>query len=285
VDRVLKSSSPTISATFADLSEQPVDPSPATATVTITRADGSAVVTGAPTTRTGTGVFTYTLSPSQTAQLDNLTASWTSALGTITTAVEVVGGHACSLAEIRARSQALTNTTNYPDSKLIAARNLAEQAFEDVANVAFVPRYALESVDGRGTTFLMVTHRKVQVVRSASIAYYGYPATVLTTDDLAAVRVTGLRRLQWTSQWSPGYRNVTVGYEHGYDRAPLRVAQAVALLAKNWLLTGPIDDRALQLAADGATMSLLTPGVRGSHFGIPEVDQALKDYGYPDGVG
>jgi hypothetical protein len=53
------------------------------------------------------------------------------------------------------------------------------------------------------------------------------------------------------------------------------------LLTKVWLIKGPLDDRLTSLSTDDGTFTLLTPGVRGSVFGIPEVDATLAQYRVP----
>jgi hypothetical protein len=70
--------------------------------------------------------------------------------------------------------------------------------------------------------------------------------------------------------------NVVVGFEHGRDRPPERLRRAALLLAKVWLVSGPVDDRTSTLTSDGGTFSLVTPGRGGSIFGVPEVDAAVQ---------
>jgi hypothetical protein len=50
------------------------------------------------------------------------------------------------------------------------------------------------------------------------------------------------------------------------------------ILTRAWLVSGPVDDRATQIAGDGITIPLSTPGFRGSTTGIPEVDAVIDQY-------
>jgi hypothetical protein len=84
--------------------------------------------------------------------------------------------------------------------------------------------------------------------------------------------------------WTPGTL-VTVTYTHGYDTPPLRIRRAAMIATRIWTTRGPVDDRATQIAADGATVNLSTPGVRGSVTGIPEVDAAISQHYWQVNIG
>jgi hypothetical protein len=104
--------------------------------------------------------------------------------------------------------------------------------------------------------------------------------TALSVDQLAALTVTS--SLVNGYGWSTGFNNVTVGYEHGLDQPPQRLRRAALLLAKVWLLSGPVDDRTSTFTStEGGTYSLVTPGRGGSMFGVPEVDAAVMDHRIP----
>jgi hypothetical protein len=76
VDRSLQNTDYTFNGGVT-VDEVGTDPSPDSATVTITRADGTPVVTAATAVNGPNGGFSYTLVPAQTALLDTLTATWT----------------------------------------------------------------------------------------------------------------------------------------------------------------------------------------------------------------
>jgi hypothetical protein len=276
MDRYLQSTAATLSVTFS-VDGTGTNPSPDSATVTVTRADGTAVVTNAAATDAGTGVFTYTLTPAQTAQLDQLTVAWTATLNgvaqTLTTRAEIVGGFLFSIADARA-VKPLENTTTFTTAKIVAARTLAEQALEDACGVAFVPRYTRETLTGYGATTLVARWPRVRTVRSATV-----DDTALTVGELADLKVLPSGEIYNPGRWTNGFASTVVAYEHGYDSPPLRVSRACLLLAKNWLVDGPIDDRATSLSTDDGIVTLATPGLRGSTFGIPEVEAVVQEYG------
>jgi hypothetical protein len=105
MDRILRKVSSTLARTVT-VDEAGTDPNPDAVTVTITRGDGTALVTNATTTNGPNGGVTYTFTPVQIAQLDNLHLEWNFTLGgfvqTVTSEVEVVGGYHFSLAQLRA---------------------------------------------------------------------------------------------------------------------------------------------------------------------------------------
>jgi hypothetical protein len=194
-----------------------------------------------------------------------------------------------SIADLRATGQPAADATKYPDAIVADYRTRAEEAIEAICSVAFVPRYRRETVDGDGTSRLRVSKTKVRAVRSVATST-GSPSQapyVYTTTDLANVTpASGGNGVYSSARWPYGTANVTVGYEHGYDRPPRRISQAAVVLAKTWMVAGPLDDRAMQVASDEGPISLSTPGVtRGAFFGIPEVDAAVAAYQLPDWVG
>jgi hypothetical protein len=125
---------------------------PGTVTVSITRADGTSIVTGAATTgaaTTGTdSTRSYTISAAYTGTLDRLAVTWSAGGSVIgTTTVDVVGGVFITVAEIRTLEDSLSDPGQYLPDTLIRARrqieSLITRACGDV--VAFVPTFAVTS--------------------------------------------------------------------------------------------------------------------------------------------
>jgi hypothetical protein len=104
VDSVEQNTTPTVSFTYAE-DGVAVNPSPDSATVTVTRADGTALHTNAATTDGGTGIFRYVLSASDTSLLDTLTLEWHIGTQTFTTTVQVQGGFYFTIAEAKALTE------------------------------------------------------------------------------------------------------------------------------------------------------------------------------------
>lgn len=179
-----------------------------------------------------------------------------------------------TLAEAR-KVPGLESTTDYPNADIEAMRAVVEAELEQAAGVAFEPRTAIETVSGFGGRVLFVSRRRVREVVSAL-----HEGAVL---PIAGTRVVGLRRFHRPEGWPPGVANIRLEYRHGHDAPPGRIKRAALILTKEWLVRGPVTDRATQISAgDGGVINMATPGLFGSDFGLPEVDAAVKRYGYTD---
>jgi hypothetical protein len=271
--RIVRGLSATLSHTFY-VDGVATDPSPDTATVTITRDDGTAVVTGAAATNAGTGVVTYTLTPAQTATLDILTVAWTATFGgqaqTFTDVVEVAGGVLFTVAQALATDGLSAKTA----AQITEKRTLVEELLENACGVAFVPRYGKTTISGNGRSTIMLPPRTT-AIRSVTLDGVSIGATALAT-----IKVLASGEVYYPSWWTAGYANYEIAYEHGYSDGPERMAAGDAALtwAKMLLLSGPIDDRATGTATEFGNITLATPGMRGSVSGIPSVDQFIQSY-------
>ena len=272
-----------LSQTWRDASGNIVDPG--TVTIGITRADGTTLLAaGTATSGGGAAARTYTLTTTHTSLLDVLTVVWTSSTYGPRTPeyVEVAGGFLFTVAEFRALGSAYANTTNYPTARVVEMRTTVEQALEDACSVAFVPRYAYETINGPGGYSLPLKWPKVRTVRSASYTASG-TTTALTAGELALLTWAdwgGLAGYGWTA----GYGNWRVGYEHGHDRPPERIKRAALILAKRWITPGAADDRAINVTNESGTYALFQAGVRGHTFDVPEVQAAVDAYDLSVGV-
>lgn len=275
MERVLQATAVTVSETWY---EDGTAVDPATVTLTVTRADGTAVVEDAATDGTGAAARTYDLTPADTALLDTLTLTWTSStLGSLVSHVEIVGDFLFSLADARALAP-LNNTSTYSNAEIIAARTLAETALEDACGTAFVPRYSYETLSGAATEFAQLKRRPIRAIRSVSV-----DDTALTSAQLAALAFSGRTVYRETDGFDLGFSNVTVGYEHGMDYPPPRASRACLLLARSFLVDSTISDRATSISnEDGVTTFVVTQGVRGAAFNVPEANAVVQEYGWVD---
>lgn len=274
--RVLIGAPATLSATFYDGGETAQDPG--TVTVTITRADGTAVVTAAATAGTGAAARTYALA-AQT-RLDHLTAVWTGSAGgrQVTTRHEIVGAFYADLAEIRALD-ALNNATKYPTATLDRARWQAEDRFEDATGVAWVPRHDRQTAFGDRTTQLMLRWPKPRSLIAVTID--GTAAADLT---LFSLYETGIIERAAGVTWPRGYTssgNVIVEYTHGYDRPPEDLRAAFLAYVRYLVLdtTSRIPDRAASYSTDFGTFQLVTAGFN-RPTGLPEIDAVLNEHNH-----
>jgi hypothetical protein len=281
MNRIMVGRSATLTHTFY-VDGTATNPSPDSATVTITRDDGTVVASADATVDTGTGTVSYTLTPADVPDLDLLRVEWVATFAgeaqTFTDVVEVVGGFLFSIGQARV-VKPLDNATLYPLTAITETRTLVEQALEDACGVAFVPRYGREVFDGAGLVTLLAHQPRVTALRSVTLDGISVGSTALAT-----IRGNVLGRLYYPDTWLTGYGNYDIAYEHGYEQPPLRITQAALLLAKNWLVKGPIDDRTTAFSTEDGTYSLATPGMRGASFGIPEVDAAVQEYSLRVGI-
>lgn len=280
MQRIVQGLSATLSHTFY-VDGVATNPSPDAATVTITRDDGTAVVTAAAATEAGTGIVSYTVTPTHTALLDTWEVAWTATFGalpqTFTDIVEVAGGVLFTLAQARALKP-LDSLTAYTTAQIAEARTMVETALEDACGVAFVPRYAKSTFSGSGTSTMLLPPR-VRAIRSAS-----NEGVAVSAPYLATMRMLSTGELYYPSIWGAGFANYEIAYEWGYDAPPPRVSQAALLWAKAWLTKGPIDERWTSMTSEDGTYALSTPGMRGANSGLPEVDQTIHEYSLRVGI-
>lgn len=248
-----------------------------TVTVTITKADGTALTSGSAVHGTG-GVYTFDLAPQ--GELDIFTAVWSGVWGgvaeSITTQVEIVGGVLFALADLRAfGDQALADTVKYPDENLRSARERITDLFQRVCSVAFIPRFQRDILDGNSDFVLRVYQSRVSRLIAASIN-----GVALTSGQLAeiAVRPSGfLVRNSGVWDWAFAGRNVIVSYEYGWANPPPDIQFAALTLARYELVASDISDRMIAFDSDLGQVRLSVPG-RNYPTGIPIVDATLARY-------
>lgn len=261
--RVLKGSTVTVTETLTDGLGAPLVPTVDTATVIVTNSAGVELA-NEPATPTGNpNEFSTTLTSVATADLDALTLTWTSSAGAYVSQVQVVGGFLFTIAELRAQATVLADVVKYPTSKLTAVRSAVEDALEEEIGFALVPRYGQATFANASSTLRLTPFlRRIRTVNDA--------ASDLTVDTLD-LRFDAVGYV--TGYWFQG--PTIVGYEYGLDNPPARATSAGLMLAKTWAITGPIDDRTTNYTSPdtGITSTLATPGLGGSIFGLPAVDQ------------
>lgn len=279
MEHILKNTSTTLEITFS------AGDADGAVTVTITRADGTALVTGAATTNeVAAGRYTYVLAPQ--TELDSLTVVWSGTWGSpqsITTFAEIVGGQLFSLAELRAfGDKQLASTTTYPDADLRAARARITDLFEDVCQVSFIPRYRRDVLDGKWNgTALWLTRKRVARLISVTI-----DGVALSAPDLALVKVYPTGRMERQAGWltaAPYWQDVVVAYEHGWLSPPADISRAAMTLARIELASTDVTDRALSIQNEFGNIRLATPG-RNFPTGVPSVDATLARYDETDPI-
>jgi hypothetical protein len=287
ITQILRGAPATLSAVFRD--QYGSARTAGAVTVTITRADGTALLTNAVTNNgTDPGTKEVQLSAIATNVLDRLHCVWQELNGqTVEQFVEVVGGYYFSIDEARQAGPGFEDSAKYPDALVLRARANVEQWIESpkVTGRAFVPRFATAVLDGDDRQSLVLPNPDVRRIRSLSVSSGSMPY-VGDQDALDALQVDGVGRLYAPLYGFPyGVRNVEVAYEFGLDAPPARIKSAALYLVREVLKytkTGAPDSATWQMI-DGRVFGISQPGQRGSRTGIPHVDEALDEWAFSRG--
>lgn len=268
--RILRNTPATLTYTW-EVDGTATDPTPATTTVTITRADGTAVVTDAATTRTGTGIFTYALTPQ--ANLDMLTVEWEATFSSQTTTVktyaEIVGGHLFSESQARAfkvGSTAVLTAALYSDSELAEARDRITDLIERRTGISWVPRFGRFTFNGNGAYEVALPNRNIISLQSVTIG--GTAQTIGNYDVDPDTGIVYAKASTFTAATYSTPRNVVIEYEYGKQQ----LEDGVDRIALRWLMATVVrnnqPDRAMTLNNEVGTFRLAPFDPSGD----PEVD-------------
>lgn len=289
--QILRSTPATLAVQFQDADGEATDPG--TVTVTVTRADGTVLRDGAATSGNEAEPRTITLTPVETADLDILRADWVSDThGSLTTWHEIVGAFLFTIAEARAWGPSLadgvkdlSDPDTYPSEVIAAARARITQAFEEICEQAFIPRYRRVRMDGCGGRQLITPDRYLQRLRSASVRAGGTwtPFAVEDIDDVV-VRSWGALERQFRGSWPVGAGTVDVAYEHGWVQPPGDIRQAALIVARHELIATDLSDRQTGYSSEQGSYSIAVAGTQQNawsayrQFGLPTVDAILGRY-------
>jgi hypothetical protein len=202
----------------------------------------------------------------------------------------VVGGFFFTLAEARGSDASLADTQKYPTADLIWARDATEAECELICDRSFVPRYARQTLDGTGTSQLLLqgpaedrSFRDFRTLRSLAVAPQVDETFVdFTVAELADVAVAfdGTTHRASGDIFTGGWRNVVAAYEYGLDAPiPADLKEAALIRYRTWLnmRRSGIPDRVTSYTAvDGGSYRLALPGAYAT--GIPDVDAAYSRY-------
>jgi len=282
-EHILRGAAATLAVTFyAD----GVASDPGVTTVTVTRLDGTAIVTDGATATGATGVRTYALAAEHTAELDILTVAWDSATyGVVEQTVEIVGGFLFSIRQARAADGgALANTSTYPTDAIEQARQAIAEEFETVCGTSFVPRLTRQTIDGAAADWLFLPHLDVTAVRNVEVLDTADGSwTAYTAGELADVQVLDagrIRRLDG-STFARGRQNIRVTYEHGHELVPVSITEAALLYLRYRLVGSNLGSRTISATNEYGSEQYWTPGYsgRGSAINeIPFVDKVLRQH-------
>lgn len=174
----------------------------------------------------------------------------------------------------------LDDDARYPDELVLATRDAVIEALEKACSVSFVQRQRIETFADD------VPMSKVNLERTRGIIVTdcAVDGTALDVDDVALMRVRkgGLLLRGGSSRNSRGFGcDAEVTYLEGYETPPGRVCRAVKLLTRDWLvenLDSAMPSRATSWTAGEDTYRLVTAGVAGALFDLPEANAVVKQY-------
>lgn len=252
-------------------------------TCTVVNAAGTTIATPTPTA--SAGLLTATLTAAQLANVDRLTVTWGNLVFDAEPAVsvvaeyEVIGAWLFTLAEAREFSpdtRPLANENKYTNARLLAERDRIHDDFEDILGFSCGLRYQREVLSGDGSASLWLANREVDSIRSIetrSVTTW----TAFTSTELGYVIAGENGRLRRESgYWPSGAGNIRVSYVAGRQPIPSQLRRAALLVLQDQLTGSAVNRRATSESNEMGTFSLATPGLRGSYYGLPEVDELLS---------
>lgn len=271
-----------------DSDGEPADPG-GTVTVTVTRSDGSAVLTDAATTGEGDAPRSVELTPTDTADLDLLTAVWSvDDVERGRTVTEVAGPPIITYAQFVAAD---TGQAAPPVPAFLAARDEVEAKFHRACARALRPRFAVDRLTSISTRPRDVRTVWPDVRRIRRITTDDGAGAVTVWDDeaLAALVIDhGNGIIRHPSAPWPFHPNasIEVAYEYGLDAPPpdLRkaIAHAIALEMKSGARVANQGIATEIVQADGSRHRLPTPGLGHWVTGVAVIDEAVKAYVFTD---
>lgn len=266
---------PVLRATLVDQDGEPVTADQGTVTCTVTRSDGTLVgAADRATTDTNAGV-TCQLTTAEGATLDVLTATWR--IAGVTRHVShhrIIGAWPFSLFELSQRAGIFDG---FDRSQLFVQRDRVLDLVEDVTGVAWQPQYDVTRHHFRWQQRL-VLRRPLRAVRSiVDDDGIALDLTDLEIDHGAGIADVGGPLGGWYS----------IGQEHGYDRPPADLLDAMLTLAADGLRRDlSTVARRARTVSDGLGVTQQFGWAGPGHpTGIDDVDAVLMRYaGATDGI-
>ena len=269
-------------ATYLDgVPTAPVTPVP---TVSVTNQDGTVIASGDAVISADNKRLEFTLTAAQTAEANQLTATWSDVImGSdpafdATTYHEVCGDVLFTLPEARNHENGvMKNATTFANSLILEARDRIWDEFESILEYTLGGRVSEATISGDGLGDIILTRSHVHSVRAISTRYNGV-WTAFTADELADVFSTKQGRLvrETLGYWPIGEANIRVTYEAGDVPIHRALKRAALVVLRDQLNRSDLPSRATSQTSEMGTFQLSTPGLRGAHFGIPEVDVVLN---------
>lgn len=184
-----------------------------------------------------------------------------------------------TLADLR-DLEPLDDDARYPDELVLATRDAVIESLEKACSVSFVQRERVETfADDVPMSKLNLERTRGIIVTECTI-----DGGAVNAGDVAAMKVRkgGLLVRGGASRRSRGFGyDAEVTYLEGYEQCPGRVSRAVKMLTRDWLvehLDSAMPSRATSWTAGEDTYRLVTAGVAGALFDLPEANAVVKQY-------
>lgn|GEM_PF-1469402 len=295
MERIKQTAAGTYTLAVSTLDDSGAVPTVTAPAVVVT--DGAGVaLTGLPAPSVSSGSISVSIPVASMPKLDVYHCEWTGTVSGKTASWpsdhELVGGHLCEIAAIRASDSAFADPVRFPTATLRAVRDSVADMLEGdrYGRVNFAPRGLRRTINGsgpdffRGYTPLLYGHevRKLQLPDVAVTKLYSCNifGVDLTSDELATIVVgdSFLYRSAMYPPWPFGVQNIALHYVAGYARTPGPISRAATLLCREYLIASPLPSRATATSI-GDQMFRVTVAGRDGATGIPDIDSAVEQFG------
>lgn len=262
-------------------------------TVTITRSDGTAVVTADPTTDNADGTYEYQLSVANNNRVDLLRLDWTvtSTTETITVYEDIVGSLLFDIDQARNKTitgnqTPLSSSVTYADSEIARMRELITEQFEARTGRSWVTRHCRVELHGNGAREINLRDGHP---RDADGRMSGGPGRFYDVQRLIAVSIDGvstplsefdvhgrkvLRSTIWPRATLDNFFNVAIEYEYGVTPVDLEAEENGLRMVVANLVPSDLSAYAMTAAAAGESISF--PQQSGGLVWPPKVWDWLK---------
>jgi len=182
-----------------------------------------------------------------------------------------------TLAELRALPQ-VSDTLKYPDARCEAVADHMAAILEREVGTSFVGRVKSATLDGDGSTRVVMPSAHVLEVLSVTVG------GVTVTGETYTARDGVLRRYPAgstsPSAWPAGVENIAVEWLDGYTAVPpADVREAMLRGTRAYLVStsssSVMDDRRTSMSTEQGTVQFVVPGNR-NPTGYPEVDAVIQ---------
>ncbi len=278
----LVNTAPTFGIDFGDASVGDV-------TLTITRADGTAVVTDDATTNNNDGTYSYQLAKANNTQLDRLKLDWEIVPTTevVTLYEEIVGNllFAIEQAQNKTLSGQQTPLASKSAVDIAAARQEITEWFEQKTARSWIRRYCRTELSGSGTRVIDLRDGRNRDTSGNPVGGQGRARDIAeiisvaiggTSQTVSEFQIDGSKLIHTGGSFSRGTIidpfNVVVEYAYGHNPVPLEATDNGIRMAMKLLVPSDVPAFASSFTGGDSTATYPTGG-----FVLPsQVHQWLK---------